>query len=135
SGRTAPRAIPADPHQHLPRPLPCSLRQAESLRQPAQSLLRIAHPIKTNSFDNPAVVSPEKWLAARRELLREEKELTRARERLAARRRDLPWVKVNRAYTFDSPSGRVSLADMFEGRSQLIVYHFMLAPGAEAGCR
>ena len=89
----------------------------------------------TSSFENPNVVSRENWLAARRELLREEKELTRLRERLAARRRALPWVKVDKAYLFDSPAGRVSLGELFEGRSQLVVYHFMLGPGWGEGCK
>ena len=91
--------------------------------------------MKNNSFENPTVVSPENWLAARREFLREEKEFSQLRDRLAEKRRALPWVKVDQAYTFDSPSGRVTLAELFEGRSQLIVYHFMLAPGWEEGCR
>lgn len=91
--------------------------------------------MKTNPFENPTVVSPENWLAARRELLREEKEFTRARERLAARRRELPWVKVDKAYTFGSPAGPVTLADLFEGRSQLVVYHFMFGPGWDEGCK
>jgi predicted dithiol-disulfide oxidoreductase (DUF899 family) len=91
--------------------------------------------MKTNSFENPLVVSSEKWLAARRELLREEKEFTKLRDRLSARRRELPWVKVDKDYTFESPSGRVSLADLFEGRSQLVVYHFMLGPGWGEGCK
>jgi predicted dithiol-disulfide oxidoreductase (DUF899 family) len=91
--------------------------------------------MKNNPIDNPIIVSNEKWLAARREFLREEKEFSKMRDRLAARRRELPWVKVDSSYVFESPNGRVSLADMFEGRSQLIVYHFMLAPGWEEGCR
>lgn len=91
--------------------------------------------MKTNSFEKPSVVSPEKWLAARREFLREEKELTKLRDRLAARRRELPWVKIEKAYTFDSPGGHVSLADLFDGRSQLLVQHFMLGPGWEEGCK
>lgn len=91
--------------------------------------------MKTNSFENPTVVSPEKWLAARRELLREEKELTRLRDRLAARRRELPWIKVGKPYVFESPTGPVSLADLFDGRRQLIVYHFMFGPGWEEGCK
>ncbi len=91
--------------------------------------------MKTNSFENPTIVSPEKWLAARREFLREEKEFSQARDRLAARRRALPWVRVEKSYTFTSPEGRKSLADLFDGRDQLIVYHFMLAPGWEEGCR
>ncbi len=91
--------------------------------------------MKTNSIENPTVVSPEEWLTARRELLREEKEFSKLRDRLAARRRELPWIRVDRPYVFESPQGRVSLAEMFEARSQLIVYHFMLAPGWEEGCR
>ena len=91
--------------------------------------------MKTHSFENPVVVSREEWLAARRELLREEKELTRLRDRLAERRRALPWVKVDKPYVFEGPQGRVSLADLFEGRSQLAVYHFMFGPGWEEGCK
>jgi predicted dithiol-disulfide oxidoreductase (DUF899 family) len=91
--------------------------------------------MKTNSFENPTVVSPEKWLAARRELLREEKEFTKLRDQLAARRRELPWVKMDKPYVFESPTGPVNLADLFEGRSQLIVYHFMFGPGWEEGCK
>jgi predicted dithiol-disulfide oxidoreductase (DUF899 family) len=90
--------------------------------------------MKTNSFETPSVVSEDKWLVARRELLREEKEFTRMRDRLAARRRELPWVKVDKAYIFDSPSGPVSLAELFNGRSQLAIYHFMLGPGWDEGC-
>jgi len=91
--------------------------------------------MKNNPIKNPTIVSTEKWLAARREFLREEKEFTHLRERLAARRRELPWVKIDKAYTFESPGGRVSLADLFEGRSQLVVYHFMFGPGWEEGCK
>jgi predicted dithiol-disulfide oxidoreductase (DUF899 family) len=91
--------------------------------------------MKNNPFANPTVVSPDQWLAARREFLREEKEFSRARDRLAEKRRALPWVKVAPHYAFDSPAGRVTLADLFGGRSQLIVYHFMLGPGWEEGCR
>src|SRR5450432_80810 len=91
--------------------------------------------MKNNPIKNPTIVSTEKWLAARREFLREEKEFTHLRERLAARRRELPWVKIDKAYTFESPGGRVSLADLFEGHSQLVVYHFMFGPGWEEGCK
>jgi predicted dithiol-disulfide oxidoreductase (DUF899 family) len=91
--------------------------------------------MKTNSFENPTVVPPEKWLAVRRELLREEKEFTQMRDRLAQRRRELPQVRVTKPYTFDSPGGRVMLADLFEDRSQLIVQHFMLGAGWEEGCK
>jgi predicted dithiol-disulfide oxidoreductase (DUF899 family) len=91
--------------------------------------------MKTNSFENPTVVSSEKWLAARRELLREEKEFTKLRDKLAARRRELPWVKIEKPYVFESPVGRVSLADLFEGHRQLVVYHFMFGPGWDEGCK
>ncbi|HEY5893693.1 MAG TPA: thioredoxin family protein [Chthoniobacterales bacterium] len=80
------------------------------------------------------IVSPEEWLAARKELLSKEKEFTRFRDRLTAERRELPWVRVEKNYIFDGPEGRVTLADLFEGRSQLIVYHFMFGPGWEEGC-
>jgi predicted dithiol-disulfide oxidoreductase (DUF899 family) len=91
--------------------------------------------MKTKTDDQPAVVSPAQWLAARRELLREEKALTRERDRLAEKRRALPWVKMEKTYTFDSASGPVSLADLFGDRSQLVVQHFMLGPGWEEGCK
>lgn len=90
---------------------------------------------KPNAFENPTVVSPEQWLTARRELLRQEKEFTQLRDRLSAQRRELPWVKVDQAYTFESPTGRVSLADLFQGRSQLVIYHFMFGPGWDEGCK
>jgi predicted dithiol-disulfide oxidoreductase (DUF899 family) len=91
--------------------------------------------MKKKSINPSNVVSPAAWLAALRELLREEKEFTRLRDRLSARRRELPWVKLEQSYTFDSAGGRVSLAELFEERSQLLVYHFMLAPGWDEGCR
>lgn len=91
--------------------------------------------MKSKSLTPTHVVSPEKWLAARRELLREEKEFTQLRDRLSARRRELPWMKIEKPYVFQAPEGRVALADLFEGRSQLIVYHFMLGPGWEEGCK
>ena len=91
--------------------------------------------MKTHSFENPTIVSPEKWLAARREFLREEKDFSRVRDMIAARRRELPWTKVEQPYVFGSSNGPVSLPDLFEGRSQLAIYHFMLAPGWEEGCR
>lgn len=81
-----------------------------------------------------AVVSPEEWLAARKALLVKEKEFTRQRDDLSRQRRDLPWVKVNETYAFDGPRGHETLADLFEGRSQLVVYHFMFGPDWEAGC-
>lgn len=83
----------------------------------------------------PSVVSREQWLAARLELLRAEKDFNRQRDALAARRLTLPWVAIEQDYVFESTAGRVSLADLFDGRSQLLVYHFMLGPGWEEGCR
>jgi predicted dithiol-disulfide oxidoreductase (DUF899 family) len=74
------------------------------------------------------VVSQNEWLAARKAHLANEKELTKARDKLSAERRALPWVKVEKAYVFDTPEGKRTLADLFDGRSQLIVYHFMLGP-------
>jgi predicted dithiol-disulfide oxidoreductase (DUF899 family) len=74
------------------------------------------------------------WLAARKELLAKEKEFSRRRDELSAERRRLPWVKVEKVYTFDTPGGKRTLADLFGGRSQLIVYHFMFGPGWEEGC-
>jgi predicted dithiol-disulfide oxidoreductase (DUF899 family) len=82
----------------------------------------------------PKIVSPEEWLAARRDLLRKEKSFTRQREALTAERLQLPWVRVEKEYVFDSSDGRVTLADLFDGRSQLIIYHFMFGPGWGEGC-
>jgi predicted dithiol-disulfide oxidoreductase (DUF899 family) len=80
------------------------------------------------------VVSREEWLAARRTLLAQEKEFTRRRDELSRQRRELPWVRVDTPYLFEGPDGRETLSQLFAGRSQLIVYHFMFAPGDEAGC-
>jgi predicted dithiol-disulfide oxidoreductase (DUF899 family) len=82
---------------------------------------------------NP-VVARDEWLAARKQLLIKEKEFTRLRDQLNAERRALPWVKVEKPYMFDGPDGRQSLADLFDGRSQLIVKHFMLGPDWQEGC-
>ena len=80
------------------------------------------------------VVSHDQWIAARKAYLAEEKAFTRARDALARKRRELPWEKVEKNYVFDTPQGKRSLADLFGGKNQLIVYHFMLGPGWEAGC-
>jgi predicted dithiol-disulfide oxidoreductase (DUF899 family) len=85
-------------------------------------------------MENHPVVSREEWLTARKALLLKEKEETHLRDKVNAERLALPWVKVEKTYTFDTPNGRKTLADLFDGRSQLIVYHFMLGPGWEAGC-
>lgn len=81
------------------------------------------------------VVSRSEWLAARKALLAREKEFTRARDALSAERRKLPWVRVDKAYAFDGPAGQQTLADLFGGRSQLAVYHFMLGPDWNEGCK
>lgn len=91
--------------------------------------------MKTNSFEKPTVVSPEKWLSARRDLLKKEKEFTRLRDELSASVRALPWTKIEKPYVFASPSGPVALAELFEGRSQLVLQHFMLGAGDDEGCR
>jgi predicted dithiol-disulfide oxidoreductase (DUF899 family) len=80
------------------------------------------------------VVSRDEWIAARKALLLKEKQLTRQRDQLAAERRRLPWVKVGKAYVFDGPNGKETLADLFDGRSQLIIQHFMFGPDWEEGC-
>lgn len=80
------------------------------------------------------VVSPDQWLVARRALLQKEKELTKLNDELALARRALPCVRVETPYTFDGPSGRQTLSDLFSGRSQLVIYHFMFGPGWKEGC-
>ncbi len=82
----------------------------------------------------PALVTPEEWLVARKALLALEKNLTRAYDELARQRRALPWVKITKPYGFDSPGGKVTLAGLFAGRSQLIIQHFMFGPGWGEGC-
>lgn len=81
------------------------------------------------------IVSRQEWLAARKTLLGQEKEFTRARDRLNEARRALPWVRVDKAYVFDGPRGNAALADLFAGRRQLIVQHFMFAPDWNEGCK
>src|SRR3954453_13133480 len=89
-------------------------------------------------MNTPPTVSPQEWDAARERLLVKEKELTRARDALAAERRRMPWMAVEKEYRFDGPSGPASLLDLFEGRRQLIVYRFFYEPGVsgwpERGC-
>jgi predicted dithiol-disulfide oxidoreductase (DUF899 family) len=80
------------------------------------------------------VVAGEQWIEARKKLLIKEKEFTRLRDRLSQQRRDLPWQAVEKEYVFDGPNGKQTLAQLFDGRSQLIVYHFMFGPDWEAGC-
>src|ERR1700732_4015099 len=87
-----------------------------------------------SQIEHPKVVSRAEWIAARKQLLKEEKEVTRLRDLLSQQRRELPWVKVEKDYVFDSPGGKKTLADLFDGRSQLIVYHFMFGPEWKEGC-
>jgi predicted dithiol-disulfide oxidoreductase (DUF899 family) len=86
------------------------------------------------TIELPKLVSRDEWLAARKELLKQEKELTRQRDALSAKRRELPWVRVEKEYVFDTPKGKQTLANLFDGRSQLVVNHFMLGPGWKEGC-
>src|SRR5215472_12054558 len=81
------------------------------------------------------VVSREEWLEARKSHLAAEKELTRKRDELSRQRRELPWERIERNYVFEGPNGPETLADLFAGRSQLIIYHFMLGRNWEEGCR
>lgn len=81
------------------------------------------------------IASREEWLKARTSLLAAEKEFTHQRDALSAKRRAMPWVKIDKDYVFDAPTGPVKLSDLFAGRSQLVVYHFMFAPEAEIGCK
>ena len=88
----------------------------------------------SSGIQNHEVVSPQQWIARRKELLRKEKEFTKLRDDLSRQRRELPWEKVEKQYVFDGPNGKQTLADLFAGRSQLIIYHFMFGPGWEQGC-
>jgi predicted dithiol-disulfide oxidoreductase (DUF899 family) len=85
-------------------------------------------------MNHPPIVSPAEWQAAREGLLAKEKEATRVRDALAAERRRLPMVRIDKDYVFEGPDGPASLIDLFEGRRQLIVYHFMFGPNQDAGC-
>lgn len=85
-------------------------------------------------FGDHAVVTESEWLAAGRALLVQEKAFTRERDKLSAKRREMPWVEVKKEYSFDTPEGKKTLGELFEGKNQLIVYHFMFAPGWDEGC-
>jgi predicted dithiol-disulfide oxidoreductase (DUF899 family) len=89
----------------------------------------------TNQMNDPEIVSETEWLVARKDLLTREKEFNRQRDALSAARRTLPMVKIDKEYVFEGPEGSETLPDLFDGRSQLIVYHFMLGPGWEEGCK
>jgi predicted dithiol-disulfide oxidoreductase (DUF899 family) len=91
-------------------------------------------PSTTHAIENPKIVSHEDWLVARKEFLTKEKEFTRLRDQLSRQRRELPMEEVEKEYVFEGPKGKETLANLFDGRSQLIVYHFMFGPGWSAGC-
>jgi len=86
-------------------------------------------------MESHRTVSHDNWIEARKQLLAKEKEFTRLRDQLSQQRRDLPWERVEKPYVFDGPNGRETLADLFDGRQQLIVYHFMFDPIWDAGCQ
>ncbi len=86
------------------------------------------------NLDNHRVVSKDEWIEARKVLLKKEKEFTKLRDQLSQQRRDLPWVAVDKEYVFDGPNGKETLSDLFDGRSQLIIYHFMYDPNWDVGC-
>ena len=88
-----------------------------------------------SSITNHPVVSHEQWVAERKRLLAREKELTHLRDQIARERRALPWARIDKVYKFDAPEGARTLADLFAGRRQLMVQHFMLGPGWEEGCQ
>jgi predicted dithiol-disulfide oxidoreductase (DUF899 family) len=88
----------------------------------------------TQYTEHPRVVSPDEWLTARKRLLIKEKALTRQQDALSAERRKLPWTKVEKRYVFDGANGEETLADLFAGRTQLIIYHFMFGPDWQEGC-
>jgi len=114
-------------------------RLVEALEREANRFVNHQNPkqgitMTETRLENHQVVSHAKWLEARKELLAKEKEFTRLRDELSQQRRELPWVKVNKEYNFDGPSGKETLAELFKGRSQLITYHFMFDPSWEEGC-
>lgn len=90
--------------------------------------------ITTRSPEAPAIVSADVWQRAHERFLKKEKAATRARDALAAERRRLPWLRIEKPYTFTGPEGRATFTDLFAGRRQLLLYHFMFAPGDEEGC-
>src|SRR5512144_2230583 len=95
---------------------------------------QVKHKKRRKTMTTHSTGTREEWLTARLELLEAEKELTRRSDELAQRRQELPWVRVEKEYQFDTDDGSASLADLFRGRSQLLVYHFMFGPDYAAGC-
>jgi predicted dithiol-disulfide oxidoreductase (DUF899 family) len=111
---------------------------AEIIKQTKQDKMKI-ETLETKTDESEVnsskVVSEAEWLVARKDLLTREKELTRLRDEVSRHRRELPWVKVKKQYVFDGANGQETLKDLFDGRSQLIVYHFMFGPDWEEGCK
>jgi predicted dithiol-disulfide oxidoreductase (DUF899 family) len=99
-----------------------------------EKFCEILRQTREKQMNRPKVVSEAEWVVARKELLKKEKEFTHQRDALSAERRKLPWVKIDKEYVFDGPNGKETMADLFDGRSQLIVYHFMFGPDWEEGC-
>ena len=89
----------------------------------------------TKTLKNHKIVSEKDWIKARKQLLIKEKKFTRLRDQLSQQRRDLPWKAVDKEYIFTGPDGKQTLPELFDGRSQLIVYHFMFDPSWDAGCQ
>jgi predicted dithiol-disulfide oxidoreductase (DUF899 family) len=104
------------------------------LRQAAKTEQNNKKSAQMKTTTNHSIVTTSEWLAARKELLAEEKRLTRQMDAVSAKRRSLPWMKIEKDYQFDSRNGRVSLAELFAGRSQLVIQHFMLGPDWGEGC-
>jgi predicted dithiol-disulfide oxidoreductase (DUF899 family) len=120
---------------------PCSLSKRElcfgSFQENEQRIEKENIMSKLTTFNGTKehkVVSPSQWLAARKRLLAKEKKFTKLRDQLNQQRRDLPWEKVEKDYLFDGPDGKQTLPQLFAGKSQLIVYHFMFGPGWKEGC-
>src|SRR5688500_16543043 len=105
-----------------------------SLRQPDVTASRSTIMNAIDTLQNHKVVSRDEWIAARTALLAREKAHTHERDAIARQRRELPWVRVDKKYVFDGPGGKHTLADLFAGRSQLVVYHFMFSPAWQEGC-
>src|SRR4051794_24984125 len=101
---------------------------------PARSLVQNCQEREVHTVPQRKTGTREEWLGARIELLHREKELTRLSDDLARRRQELPWVPIDEEYTFDPPAGSRTLAELFDGRSQLLVYHLMFGPDDEVAC-
>src|ERR1700682_1509648 len=102
--------------------------------KPKRGEMKMQPKLEKSKMERPRSVPQAEWLEARKELLKKEKEFSRLRDELSRQRREMPWEKVEKAYAFDGPKGKETLADLFGGRSQLIIYHFMFGPGWKEGC-